>query len=79
MKKFVRPQQKNAGCGSVCLPFQPGQEAKKRRITVQASMGKRQDPISKIIIATSTGDVSPAVECLPSKCKDLSSNPNHIK
>jgi hypothetical protein len=79
MKKFVRPQQNKSGCGSVCLSSQPGQEAKKRRITVQASMGKRQDPISKIIITTSTRGVSPAVECLPSRSKDLSSNPNNIK
>jgi hypothetical protein len=37
---------------------------------------KKQDPISKIIRAKRAGAVTQVVECLPSKCKVLNSNPN---
>jgi hypothetical protein len=32
---------------------------------IQASLGKKQDPISKITRAKKAGDVAQAVECLP--------------
>jgi hypothetical protein len=51
----------------------------KCRIIVQANLGKKQDPISKIIIIKWTRGVVQTVECLPSKQKILSSNPSTVK
>jgi hypothetical protein len=42
-----------------------------RRITVQAGLGIKQDPISKIINAERAGGVIQVVELLPSKHKTL--------
>jgi hypothetical protein len=46
---------------------------------VQVSLGKKQDPISKITRAKKAGGVAQAVEHLPSKCKTLSSKPSIAK
>jgi hypothetical protein len=45
-------------------------------ITVEASLGKKQDPVSKIIRAKRVRGVTQAVERLPRKCEALSSNPS---
>jgi hypothetical protein len=45
----------------------------------QASLGKNQDPISKITRAKSAGGITQAVQHLPKKCEALSSNPSTIK
>jgi hypothetical protein len=57
------------------LSSQLQQEVKNRRITIQASLGKKQDPISKLTRAERTEDVTQVVEYLPTKRKALSSNP----
>jgi hypothetical protein len=45
-------------------------------MAVQASLGRKQDPISKIIRKKKKArDVAQAIEHLPSKCEVLSSNP----
>jgi hypothetical protein len=59
----------------MCLSSQLQQEVKNRRITIQASLGKKQDPISKLTRAERTEDVTQVVEYLPTKRKALSSNP----
>jgi hypothetical protein len=41
---------------------------------VQACLGRRQEPVSKITTAKRAGSVAQAVECLPSECEALSSN-----
>jgi hypothetical protein len=41
---------------------------------VQASLGKKPNPISKIIRAKEAGVIAQAVDQLPNKCKALSSN-----
>jgi hypothetical protein len=41
---------------------------------VQAKLGKKQDPVSKIIRVKRTGSMAQVVECLSSKLKALSSN-----
>jgi hypothetical protein len=55
-----------------------GSEKLKLRGT-QASLGKKQDPISKITRAKSAGGVVQAVEGLPSKHKALHLNPSTAK
>jgi hypothetical protein len=45
---------------------------------VQASLGRKQDPISKITKAERTGGVQ-VVEHLPNKCKALHLNPSTAK
>jgi hypothetical protein len=50
------------------------QKAENRRITVQANLGKKQDPILK-----RSGGMVEMVEHLPSKCKALISNPSTTK
>jgi hypothetical protein len=50
-----------------------------RRIVVQASLGKKQDPISKITRENRAGVVTQMVKHLPSKCKALSSKPSTEK
>jgi hypothetical protein len=42
------PSQPTIGQGGMLLSAQQLQEAQNRRIMVQASLGKKQDPISKI-------------------------------
>jgi hypothetical protein len=49
-----------------------------RRITVQANLGIKWDPISKITKAKSTGNMTQVVEDLPDKCKAWSSTPSTI-
>jgi hypothetical protein len=39
-------------------------------------LGRKQNPISKITRAKRVGGVAQMVECLPSKCKALWSNPS---
>jgi hypothetical protein len=43
---------------------------------VQADLGRKQDPISKITNAKRAGGVAQVVELLPSKCKALNSSPS---
>jgi hypothetical protein len=45
--------------------------------TVQASLGKKQDPIFKMTGAKSARGMVQVVEHLPSKCKALSSKPQY--
>jgi hypothetical protein len=49
-KKFTRSHinRKKAGCGGTHLSSQQWWEAKNKRIEVQASLDKKQDPISKL-------------------------------
>jgi hypothetical protein len=42
---------------------------------VQGSLGKKQDPITKITRAKKAGGVAKVVEHLPPKCKALSPHP----
>jgi hypothetical protein len=46
-----------------------------RKIVVQDSLGIKQNPVPKVTNAKQTGRVAQMVECLPSKCKVLSSVP----
>jgi hypothetical protein len=46
------------------------------RITVQAHLGKKPNPIPKIIKAKRAGDMTQMVEHLPSNHKTLTSNPS---
>jgi hypothetical protein len=46
---------------------------------VQAGLGKKQHPISKTTRAKRGGGVAQVIECLPTKCKALSSNPRTAK
>jgi hypothetical protein len=46
---------------------------------VQASLGKNQDPVSKIIRSKKAGGLAQVVEHLPSKCAALISNPSTAK
>jgi hypothetical protein len=48
-------------------------------IVVQASLGKKQDPSSKITKAKRAGGIAQAVERLSNKCEVLSSNPSITK
>jgi hypothetical protein len=50
-----------------------------RRISVQAGLGKNEDPVSKITRAKKAGCMAHIVEHLPSKCKTLSSNHSTTK
>jgi hypothetical protein len=50
-----------------------------RRTKVQARPGKKQVPISKITRVKRAGGIAQVVQCLPSQCETLSSNPNNIK
>jgi hypothetical protein len=43
-------------------------------IIVQAGLGERQDPMSKITRAKRVGGMAQSVQHLPSKCKALNSN-----
>jgi hypothetical protein len=54
-------------------------EIKNRRIVVQANLGIKHGPISKITNAKSAGDMTQVVECLPGNYKALSSNPRTAK
>jgi hypothetical protein len=49
-KKFARPhlKGKNAGHGGMNLSFRLWREMQNRRMVVQATLSKKQDPISKI-------------------------------
>jgi hypothetical protein len=49
-----------------------------KRITIQASLGIKRDPIFKITNAKRAAEVVQVVEHLPSKCKTLSSTPRHV-
>jgi hypothetical protein len=46
---------------------------------VQADLGKKRDPISKITTADRAGGMAQVVEHLPSKCNALNSTPNTTK
>jgi hypothetical protein len=46
---------------------------------VQDSLGKKRDPISRIIRAKQAGGMAQVVEGLPSKCETLNSNPSTTK
>jgi hypothetical protein len=50
-----------------------------RRIIVQDSPSKKQDPISKRIKVKRSGGMVQVREHLPSECKVLSSNPSTVK
>jgi hypothetical protein len=50
-----------------------------RRTVVQAGLGIKWDPISKITNTKRAGGVAQVVEHLPSKFEALSSNPNYRK
>jgi hypothetical protein len=50
-------------------------ESTNRRMEVQANLGIKQDPISKITNAKRSGGVTEQEEYLPCKCKTLSSIP----
>jgi hypothetical protein len=51
-----------------------------RRMMAQASLGKKQDPISKKTSQTKrAGDMAQVVDLLPSKWEALSSNPSTLK
>jgi hypothetical protein len=56
-----------------CLPRNSG------KITVQPSLGKKQDPIFKITRAKMARDVVQMVECLSNKHKALNSNSGTTK
>jgi hypothetical protein len=45
-----------------------------RRIMIQVSLGKKQDPISKITRGKRNGGTAQTTEYLLSKCETLSSN-----
>jgi hypothetical protein len=45
----------------------------------QSDMGKKSDPVSKIIKVKKAGSVAPVTEYLPSKVEALSSNSRTIK
>jgi hypothetical protein len=47
-----------------------------RRTEVQASLGKKRDPISNTTRAKSTGGMTQTVDYLPSKCKTFSTSKN---
>jgi hypothetical protein len=47
-----------------------------RRISVQACLGIKRDPISKVINMKRAGRVAQVIEYLPSKCEALSSTSN---
>jgi hypothetical protein len=66
------PSQAISKHGGKCL------EAYNRKIMVQASQGKLQDPISKITRAKWAGGVAQALEHLLSKWEALSSNPSTL-
>jgi hypothetical protein len=78
-KKFheTPPQWKKTGHGGTCLFFQLQWEACNSKITVQVSLGKRWDSISKITRGKRAGGVAQAGEHLPSKHEAPSSNPNN--
>jgi hypothetical protein len=46
---------------------------------VQASLGKKGDPVSKITRVKRAGGMAKVVEYLSSKCEVLSSNPSTTK
>jgi hypothetical protein len=53
-----------------------------KRIMVQAGLGVKRDPISKITKDKRAGGVAQVVKCLPNKCEALSSIPTsktHLK
>jgi hypothetical protein len=48
-------------------------------IVVKASLGRKQDLVSKIIRAKRAGDMAQAIVCLPCKREVLSSNTSTVK
>jgi hypothetical protein len=56
------------------LSLQLWRKAENKRIVVQPSLGKKQDPVFKISRVKKDKIVAQALEFLPSKCKALSSN-----
>jgi hypothetical protein len=76
----VRPYLKGKNLDMVVHAIYPSYAGSiNRRITVQARLGKKQDPISKITRAKRVGGVKQAVEYLPRKYENLSSNPSTTK
>jgi hypothetical protein len=77
----VRPHpistEKGSCGGTLATPATEG--SINRKITVQASLGKNQDLISKIIRIKKAGCIIQAVEHLPSKWETLSSNHSNVK
>jgi hypothetical protein len=73
-KKLMRSHLKGKNLSIVVWIYIPA--SAKRKVAVQAGLGKKLDPISKITRAKRDGCVAQVVECLPSKCKGLSSNPS---
>jgi hypothetical protein len=71
-------QQKKTGCGHApIIPAMIG--SIKWGITVQAILGKKCDPISRITRVKWTEGVAQAVECLLCTCEALNSNPSSTK
>jgi hypothetical protein len=64
-------QWKKAVCGSMCLSALLLWGVKSRQIAIQAGLGERQDPISKITRAKRAGGMDLAVGHIPSKQKGL--------
>jgi hypothetical protein len=62
--------------GGMCLSSQLQQEAKNKRILASDNVRKKEELMSRIIRAEKTRGVTQTVECLPRKCKVLSSNSN---
>jgi hypothetical protein len=61
---FARPHlnRKKVGHGGMHLSSQLPQKVLRRRIMVQANLGKKQDPISKITRANRAGGMAKAVQ-----------------
>jgi hypothetical protein len=71
-KKFLRPHL-NQWLVWWCTPaFLATEGSTNRILEVQASLGIKCDPISKITNAQRAGRVTQVVELLPSKCDALS-------
>jgi hypothetical protein len=54
---------KKVGYGSMCLSSSHGGKPKIRRILVEAGLGKKQDPISKITSLKRGGGMAYVTEC----------------
>jgi hypothetical protein len=46
---------------------------------IEAVLGKKRDPISKVTRTKRTESMAQAIDCLPSKCEALSSNSSTTK
>jgi hypothetical protein len=65
-----------AGCGDLYFVILVMQGGTDRRIMVQASLGIKHNPVSKITNAKRADGRTQVVKCLSSKCEALSPTPS---